>query len=77
MLTLLRPRADAVLSGLRGRTVIDLWLTPMYLANGIGLAGRGLCRWLLDGVGLDPVQEGAVADGAGVGGASGRESRSG
>src|SRR5437773_236147 len=34
----------------------------------IGPAARGACRWLVDGVELDPVEEGAVIDGPGVGG---------
>ena len=35
---------------------------------GIGPAGRGPCGWLLDGVELDPVEQGALVDGPGVGG---------
>jgi hypothetical protein len=35
---------------------------------GIGPAEQGPCGWLLDGVELDPVQEGVVVDGPSVGG---------
>jgi hypothetical protein len=35
---------------------------------GTGPADRGLCGWLPDGVELDPVREGVVVDGPGVGG---------
>lgn len=38
------------------------------VATAIRPAGRGPCGWLLDGVELDPVQQGAVVDGPGVGG---------